>query len=178
LIRTWLTLCGSGALLTLGLAAVPLAGQEVAIAKERNTIDVIEAAPRTDTNASELELCRLEGPWEIQRWSVTCNDATTLMVEVQDVAVPGDHWQVKAKIWDGNPNTAVATAPGGQDVFGAPANVYTYGATQPLRAFIECSYIHGNNNFPGDAVVRISTDGTCTPTLTDRGVVAAIDRTP
>lgn len=148
------------------------------VAKERNTIDVIEAAPREDTNASVLELCRLDRSSQIQRYFLTCSDATTLQVEVQDVAAPGDHWQVKAKIWDGHPNTAVATAPGGQDVFGAPATVYTYGLTTPLRALIECSYLHGTNNFAADGVVRLSTDGTCTPSITDLGLVDALDRAP
>lgn len=149
-----------------------------AVAQERNTIDTIEAAPREDTNASVLKLCRLDRPSQIQRYYLECTDATTLQVEVQDVAAPGDHWQAKAKTWDSAPNTAVATAPGGQNVFGAPATVYTYGTTTPLRAFIECSYSHGTNNFQADGVIRLSTDGTCTPVITDMGLIDAINRTP
>lgn len=164
------------------LVVLPVTVQaQISQAEQSNTISTIEAPERADRASTEFELCHLERPSQIQRYTVTCSDATLLDVEVEDVAVSGDHWQVKVKSWDGSPNMAVATAPGPADVFGANARVYSYGGgkgSSTLRALVECSYLHGTNVFPADGVVRLSTDGTCTINSTALPLEDEIDRSP
>lgn len=99
---------------------------------------------------SAIWSCDLAAPAEVQGYHVVCAGGTFLDFYSADCCLPFDHWELKGKNWDDDPNTAVTTAPGPANVFGVPGRVYTYGAN-PLDAYIECTYIHGINVFPASS---------------------------
>ncbi|WP_225888705.1 hypothetical protein [Myxococcus xanthus] len=81
------------------------------------------------------------------------------------------------KSWDFKPNTAVATSPGGDGDFSAPARVFTYSSSRDMNALIECSYLHGVNIFPAESFLLVeSSGGACS--VTDVGITEEIDRSP
>lgn len=125
-------------------------------------------------------ICESSGPAEVTGYRVTCANATFLDFHIADCCVPGDHWQLKGKAWDVNPNTAVTTSPGPANAYGLAGRVYNYGGTgwNPggLDAYVECSYLNGVNLFAAGSYVLFSSDGTCT--VTPDPVVRRIDRTP
>ena len=49
---------------------------------------------------------------EVVNFRVQCEAATYVDFSVKDCCMPGDHWQLKGKVWDTFPNTAVTTSPG------------------------------------------------------------------
>ncbi len=180
----WLSLT-----LTLALAAALTAGAHAATvgtgATPPNTIPPTGAKPTprsvaVDVKYEEKTSCDIAGPEEVVGYHVVCAGASYLDFTVADCCIPGDHWQLKGKAWDGNPNTAVTTSPGGQDVLGVPARIYNYGgtATNPggLDAYVECSYLSGVNSFGASSTVIFSSDGVCT--MTPDPIVRRIDRTP
>jgi hypothetical protein len=124
-------------------------------------------------------LCRSAGPAEVTGFRLQCAASTFLDFHIADCCVPGDHWQLKGKEWDANPNTAVTTAPGGVPVYSVPGRIYNYGGTpfnHGIDAYVECSYLNGVNLFLADAFVSFSSDGLCT--VTADPAVRRIDRTP
>jgi hypothetical protein len=125
-------------------------------------------------------LCRSAGPAEVQGFRVQCNNATFLDFHIADCCLPGDHWQLKGKAWDVNPNTGVTTSPGPVPVFSVPGRAYNYGGTgwNPggLDAYVECTYLNGVNVFLADSFVWFSSDGNCV--VTPDPVVQRIDRAP
>ncbi|HSS78366.1 MAG TPA: hypothetical protein VLV54_16680 [Thermoanaerobaculia bacterium] len=122
-------------------------------------------------------VCRAAGPAEVVGFRVQCAAATFLDFHIADCCIPGDHWQLKGKAWDTNPNTAVTTAPGPANLFGVPGRVYNYIAGGGgLDTYVECSYLHGVNVFLADSFLFFSSDGNCA--VTPDPVVRRIDRTP
>ena len=124
-------------------------------------------------------LCRNASPAEVTGFRVRCGNATFLDFHIADCCLAGDHWQLKGKAWDANPNTAVTTSPGPVPAYSVPGRVYRYGGTPfnpGVDAYVECSYLHGVNVFLADSYVVFSSDGACTVTP-DAGI-RRIDRTP
>jgi len=125
-------------------------------------------------------LCRSAGPAEVVGFRVQCTNATFLDFHIADCCIPGDHWQLKGKVWDVNPNTGVTTSPGPVPVYSVPGRDFNYGGTgiNPggLDAYVECSYLNGVNIFLADSYVFFSSDGNCF--VTPDPVVRRIDRTP
>jgi hypothetical protein len=125
-------------------------------------------------------ICRNAGPWEVTGFRITCNGGTFLDFHVADCCVPGDHWQLKGKAWDANPNTGVTTAPGPANLFGVAGRVFNYGGppTNPnLTAYVECSYLNGVNIFLADSFVWFSSNAANCNVAPDPPV-NRIDRTP
>jgi hypothetical protein len=125
-------------------------------------------------------ICRSAGPAEVTGFRVQCANASFLDFHIADCCLPGDHWQLKGKSWDVNPNTGVTTSPGPANLFGVGGRVYNYGGTgfNPggLDAYVECSYLNGVNVFLADSFVVFSSDGNCT--VTPDPAVQRIDRAP
>jgi hypothetical protein len=108
---------------------------------------------------------------------VVCPGGTFLDFYVSDGFIPGDHWELKGKIWDLAPNTAVTTSPGPVIAYSVPGRVYTYGGPGPLDAYIECTYIHGINNFGASSfVIFVSDAAACA--VTPDPIRSRINRTP
>lgn len=147
-------------------------------ARAAAVIIATRVAPRSRWR--ETVFCSLNRASEVQRFAVDCQNATRLNTQVADCCIAGDHWEVKAKVWDQRPNTAVATSPGGTNVFGVNARVFNYGGTpenpRHLYAEIDCSMLHGVDIFPADSTLVLTSDGTCT--VTDLGKRDEIHRTP
>lgn len=124
--------------------------------------------------------CTLNRPSEVVGYDVQCTAASFLDARSADCCISGDHFQVKVKSWDNAPNTAVTTSPGPAGLFGVPARVYNYGGTPQnpgnLRAYVECSYLHGVNVFGAGSTIDLSSDGNCFVTP-DPGR-SRIDRSP
>jgi hypothetical protein len=171
----------------LALALLPALPAGAQVSKGNNTSGPTEVkpTPRPPSAATvkyeEKAFCNLNGPQEVQGYHLVCTGATFLDFSIADCCLPGDHWQLKGKAWDVNPNTAVTTAPGGQDVLGVVGRIYNYGGTgnNPggLDAYVECSYLNGVNVFPAGSTVLFSSDGACTLVSVDP-IVPRIDRTP
>ena len=165
----------------LALAVLPAAAQTT-----KGNVPSIDARPSPRPAAAvtvkyeEKASCNLNGPQEIQGYHLVCAGATYLDFSIADCCIPGDHWQLKGKAWDVNPNTAVTTAPGGQDVLGVVGRVYNYGGTANnlggLDVYVECSYLNGVNVFPAGSTVVFTSDGACT--LNADPIVPRIDRAP
>jgi hypothetical protein len=142
------------------------------------------AVPQTalDPRAAWKEdwICRSAGPAEVQGFRVQCTNASFLDFHIADCCLPGDHWQLKGKAWDVNPNTGVTTSPGPANAYGVAGRVYNYGGTgwNPgvLDAYVECTYLNGVNVFLADSFVIFSSDGNCT--VTPDPVIRRIDRAP
>ena len=54
-------------------------------------------------------------------YRVVCTGATYIDFAVQDCCIPKDTWQLKGKVWDVKPNSAVTVSPG--DVSNSPGVV-------------------------------------------------------
>ena len=125
-------------------------------------------------------ICRDFHPANVTGFQVVCGPGTTFLdVHITDCCIPGDHWQLKSKTWDANPNTAVTTSPGPVPVWSVPGRTYNYGGTPwstGLRAYVECSMLHGVDVFPADSVLWLSSDGACT--VTPDAPRNRIDRSP
>jgi hypothetical protein len=149
--------------------AVPLGGFPIPI-------------PPLDPKAAwkEAWICRNAGPAEVTGFRVQCVNANFLDFHIADCCLPGDHWQLKGKAWDANPNTAVTTSPGPANAYGRAGRAYNYGGTgfNPggLDAYVECSYLNGVNVFLADSFVVFSSDGNCV--VTPDPPVQRIDRAP
>ena len=128
----------------------------------------------------EQWLCRNGGPSEVTGFVVSCQNSTFLDFHIADCCIPGDHWQLKGKAWDANPNTGVTTSPGPMNVYSVPGRIYNYGGTPQrprlLNAYVECSYLTGTNWFLADSFVAFSSDGACT--VAADPTVRRIDRAP
>lgn len=124
--------------------------------------------------------CTLDRASEVQRYAIECQNATRLNAQIADCCIAGDHWEIKAKVWDVRPNTAVTTAPGGANVFGVPLRVFNYGGTpenpRHLYGEVDCSFLHGVDLFPASSTVVLTSDGSCT--VRDLGKRDEINRTP
>lgn len=165
----------------LALAVFPAAAQTTkGNTATPDAIPTPRSAGAATVRYEEKALCTLNGPQEVQGFHVVCAGATYLDFAIADCCIPGDHWQLKGKAWDVNPNTAVTTAPGGQDILGVVGRVYNYAGTPNnpggLDAYIECSYLNGVNVFPAASTAVFTSDGACT--LTTVANVQRIDRAP
>lgn len=121
-------------------------------------------------------LCRSGGPADVVGFRVQCF-ATFVDFHTADCCIPGDHWQLKGKIWDANPNTGVTTAPGPVPIYSVQGRAYNYsGVPGKLDAYVECSYLNGVNTFLADTFVVFSSDGACA--VFPDPVVRRIDRAP
>lgn len=159
--------------------AIPALGQAGSEPRDNAPLEFAEPACQPVLNqqgiqvALACDLCTLQRPGQVQRFAVTCPaPATTLDAFISDGFIPGDHWQLKVKIWDNNPNTAVTTSPGPVIAFSTSARTYTYGTT--VNALAECSYLHGVNIFPASSFIAFSPG--CT--VTSLGVTDEISRSP
>ena len=109
-------------------------------------------------------------PTSVQRYYVECSDANVLNVFVSDGGISGDHWQVDVKVWDNKPNVATSSAPGGAGFFSAPAKVYSSRSKSlGITALIEIRYRDGIDVFGANGTLRVDSNGSCTPVLTDLG---------
>lgn len=150
----------------------------------RPTVPVpVTPAPPTAEPAitwKEDWMCSASGPEDVSGFRVRCTNATVLDFYIADCCVPGDHWQLKGKAWDVNPNTAVTTSPGPANIFGVGGRIYNYGGTPVipgnLDAYVECSYLHGVNMFGAGSFIQFQSDGPCV--VTPDPAVPRIDRTP
>jgi hypothetical protein len=120
--------------------------------------------------------CDLSTPADVQGYHVVCPAGTFLDFYISDCCIPNDHWELKGKNWDDDPNSAVTTAPGPVVQYGVPGRIYTYGAN-PLSAYIECTYIHGINVFPASSFLIFASDAAAC-TVTPDPIVRRINRTP
>jgi len=139
------------------------------------------ASPEEDATAiwSERVDCTLFSPAEVQGYRISCAGGSFFDARISDCCIPGDHWQLKVKAYDANPNTGVTTSPGGVIAYGVPARAYNYGGTAynaGITLYAECTYLHGVNVFGASSYVAFSSDGVCT--VTRDPVRARIDRTP
>jgi hypothetical protein len=130
---------------------------------------------------TEQWICESAGPAEVQGYRVQCGGASFLDFYIADCCIDLDHWQLKGKAWDANPNTAVTTSPGPRDTWGVPGRVYNYGGSQPyaskqIDAYIECTYLHGVNVFNAGSWIAFASDGACV--VTPDVARSRIDRTP
>src|ERR1700709_1760140 len=145
--------------LTLALAVALPAGMHAATVGSAAPPNIIPStgvkptprAASVDVKYEEKTSCDISGPEEVVAYHVVCAGASYLDFVIADCCIPGDHWQLKGKAWDGNPNTAVTTSPGGQDILGVPARIYNYGGTAinpgGLDPYIARSYLSGVNSF-------------------------------
>lgn len=129
----------------------------------------------------EQWLCQSAGPAEVQGFRVQCFGATFLDSHIADCCLDGDHWQLKGKAWDANPNTAVTTSPGPANVWGVAERTYNYGGSLPwapglLDTYHECTYLHGVNVFLAASFLSFSSDGNCV--VTPDVARSRIDRSP
>jgi len=70
-------------------------------------------------------LCSISQPADVVNYRVTCQGATFIDFAISDCCIPGDRWQLKGKVWDTHPNTAVTTSPGdSSNSAGVPGRVY------------------------------------------------------
>ena len=144
--------------------------------------DVAVPGPTLDPKAEwkDAWICRSAGPAEVVGFRVQCVNATFLDFHIADCCIPGDHWQLKGKAWDANPNTGVTTAPGPAGLYSVAGRAHNYGGTAAnpggLDAYVECSYLNGVNVFLADSFVVFSSDGNCV--VTPDPVVRRIDRAP
>ncbi len=129
---------------------------------------------------SEVWLCVIFGPAEVQGYRVRCSGANYLDFAIADCCIPGDHWELKGKNWDVYPNTSVTTAPGPAVAYGQTSRVYNYGGTgwNPgnIDSYQECTYPHGVDVFGAGSYITFSSDGLCT--VTPDVVRSRINRTP
>ena len=125
-------------------------------------------------------ICSLFGPAQVQGYRVQCTGATYLDYQIADCCISGDHWSLKGKNWDTNPNTAVTTSPGPANAYGLASRVYNYGGTAwspgNIDTYLQCTYLHGVDVFPAGAYIALSSDGTCT--VTPDTIRSRIDRMP
>jgi len=166
-------------LLVLALLAAPVYAAGAVASNEPTLAEKSSPPGPSELDASAIwsttQICTFGFPAEVQGYRVTCSGATFLDVRVSDCCIPGDHWQAKVKAWDAFPNTAVTTSPGPVILFGVPGRVYNNGS-QPLRAYVECTYLHGVNVFAASSYVNLSSDAACT--VTADPLRARIDRSP
>lgn len=140
-------------------ATAPSPAQEAEASRGSNRTTAAPS-PRVSGSGVIRTDCTLDNPGVVQRLRVQCTGTRALDVRVADCCIPGDHFQVKVKAFDQRPNIAIATSPGPDSAFGAPARVYSYGGAPEspgaLDAIVECSYLHGVNVFPANALLTIS----------------------
>jgi hypothetical protein len=106
--------------------------------------------------------CILDRPSQVQRFGVRCLSTPHLDAKIADCCLAGDHWKVRVRAWDPQPNEAVATSSGQEGDFSMPARVFTYSTSWDMYAVIECSYQHGTSVFPIEADILVETGGnTC-----------------
>ena len=129
----------------------------------------------TSTRGATFVSFSLARPSNVQRYLVTCSDATRLDVNIADCCIAGDHYEATVKCWDAKPNTAVTTSPGAADVFGANARVFDYGHSSDLTAVIEVRYLNGVNAFSAGGSMNIVSNGSCVPAVTDLGIIDEIN---
>jgi len=132
-----------------------------------------------------FQVCNIEAPGEVVNFHIECDPGGTYLdFQIADVGIPGDHWQLKGKLWDNNPNTAVTTAPGPIWAYSVPGRVYSYGpypfqsfTGQGINALVECSYLHGVNVFGAGSIVYFKSNApSCT--VQSSKVAPRIDRSP
>lgn len=126
----------------------------------------------------QMLTCSTNRPHQIQRFAVSCR-SQALDVSISDCCIPGDHWEARVQSRDEKPVTAMTTAPGPANLFGAPARVYRFAGTPfnpNLDALIECRYIHGIHVFPAAATLRLTSSGPCT--VQNLGITEEIKQTP
>lgn len=129
----------------------------------------------------EQWICESAGPAEVQGFRVQCFGATFLDSHIADCCLDGDHWQLKSKAWDANPNTAVTTSPGPANAWSVPGRTYNYGGSLPwapglIDVYHECTYLHGVNVFLAGSFIAFSSDGNCV--VTPDVARSRIDRSP
>ena len=151
--------------LLLCLAGVAIAPPPLS-AQDSNTFSGARGPGYEGEDREVILICDASAPSTVQRFRAECANTPSLEVDVADCCIPGDHFQVKVKVYDAAPNTAITTSSGEADRFGEDAKVYNYGGTPEnpgvLDATIECSYLHGVGLFPAGSSVRIRPEsGTC-----------------
>lgn len=122
--------------------------------------------------------CILDWPGEVRRFVVTCPSTPHIDVKLADCCEAGDHWQVMAKVWDSKPNVALATASGANGDFSMPARVFTYVNNMELKALVECSYLHGINEFPAEADILVETPGAACSAQELGAPLDAVEKSP
>lgn len=191
-------------ILSIALLALPCVAQNTKAPQEKIPSGRATNVPTRPLTPSDLEAARVErvpgtfvslpsiGSWkqqlsctanspaDVTGYRVVCSQATFLDFQIADCCIPGDHWQLKGKAWDLYPNTTVTTSPGPASIYGLPARVYNYGGTtnnsKGLDVYLECTYLHGVNQFSAGASILVSSDGPCTVTPDPNR--RWIDRTP
>ena len=133
----------------------------------------------------QRDVCLLGAPGEVEKFHIKCSAGGTFLdFYIADGGLPNDHWQLKGKNWDIAPNTAVTTAPGGLFAYSTPGRIYHYEqelsppsrVPRGINALVECTYLHGINDFPAISSVFFISDSTCTFNKLAKDV--RIDRSP
>ena len=106
--------------------------------------------------------CFLERPFQIQRFALSCPEATRVLAQIADCCIPGDRWRLTGAVVDPFTTIDQTFASGEVDDFSATSLTLRDGGSGPLAALLECSYSGGVNVFPAESTILIQPDqGAC-----------------
>jgi hypothetical protein len=128
------------------------------------------SAQNTRTGASRAAgdrlACVLERPFQIQRFALSCPEATRVLARIADCCIPGDRWRLTGAVVDSFTIIEQTFASGQVDDFSSTSLSLRDGGPGPLEALLECSYSGGVNVFPAESAILIQPDqGTCGVTM-------------
>jgi hypothetical protein len=111
--------------------------------------------------------CLIERPFQIQRFAVSCPDATRVIARIADCCIPGDRWRLTGAVVDLFPRIEQSIASGEIDDFNSSSLVLSdMGGPGALEAIYECSYSGGVNVFPAESTILLQPDnGACQTTI-------------
>ncbi len=109
-----------------------------------------------------------EMPGLVQVYAVECSAQGGVKVRIKDCCVPGDRWEVLAKLADQKPAVGMLTGNGSTTAW--RSTVLDGKNEAPLRTLIQLRYCHGVNDFPASAILDIScTNAEAVLTVIDLG---------
>jgi hypothetical protein len=164
------------------LCVVPFMLASVANAQEQNsaeeqdnaeeqdskntTHDSSEVLRQDDQGSSQL-ICVIDRPFQIQRFAISCPDATRVLAKIADCCIPGDRWRLTGAVVDLFTIIEQTIASGDVDDFGSTSlGLSDNGGPGALEAIYECSYSGGINVFPAESTIQFEPDqGDCQVTM-------------
>jgi hypothetical protein len=123
---------------------------------------------RTDASRAETDrlTCVLDRPFQIQRFALSCPQATRVLARIADCCIPGDRWRLTGAVVDPFTLIEQTFASGQADDFSSTSLTLRGGGTGPLEALLECSYSGGVNVFPAESAILVQPDqGACGVTM-------------
>ena len=143
------------------LCVVPFMLASVASAQNQNPSNANGSTSRVEGEGSIL-LCVIDRPFQIQRFALSCPEATRVLAQIADCCIPGDRWRLTGAVVDPFTIIEQTVASGEVDDFSATSLTLRDGGDGPLAALLECSYSGGINVFPAESTILIQPDqGAC-----------------